>query len=482
MRTALSPVLIGWLLIALAPAGSAQETAASPAEPPPSLIRVQAEFIEVSQAQLADLMFGEHAPATDGALRQQVGELITQGQASLVETLMVMTQAGRKATAESVREFIYPTKFEPPSAPDEVRSDAKAGQPVPAPRDFAVGPMPSASDSRNLGATLEIEPNLEDNGSAIKLRVVAELIYHVRNEIWAEWKDRRGTAHVQMPILYTVRCNTIVTTASGKFLMVAALSPKNPDGLPDPARKLMLFVKCDLLNTPPAEVAAGADSDSPGKRPPAIRTQVEFIEVSHARFSELMAGTPTVANDDALRAKVGQLIATGEATLVETMMGVGKSGQKGTAESIREFIFATEYEPPELPLIIRLSATDPTDAAELPDLATGPTPAAWDTRNLGSTFEFEPTLIAGNLVDLRIVPEIVQHLGNQVWVAWQGRYGKASVEMPDFYVLRCTTSFTAPVGRYLMAAALSPHDPAGVTDPSRKILVFVKCDVLTASK
>lgn len=154
---------------------TAQDDGRRPDTPPldygPRQVRVQTEFIEVSTTQLDELMFGEQAPATDGALREEVGRLITQGKATLVETLMAVTESGNKASAESIREFIYPTEFEGPQVPDEVRSDAKGAEPVPKPRDFAVGYTPSAWETRNLAAALTPKNEAGVNDPARKVMV-----------------------------------------------------------------------------------------------------------------------------------------------------------------------------------------------------------------------------------------------------------------------------------------------------------------------
>ncbi|MCU0781398.1 MAG: hypothetical protein MUF04_09910, partial [Akkermansiaceae bacterium] len=75
--------------------------------------------------------------------------------------------------------------------------------------------------------------------------------------------------------------------------------------------------------------------------PKMIRVQVEFIELSHDRFTELMFGPKTSANDTELRARLAELVKEGNATIVETMSCIAKSGQKATTEAIREFIYAT---------------------------------------------------------------------------------------------------------------------------------------------
>ena len=116
-------------------------------------------------------------------------------------------------------------------------------------------------------------------------------------------------------------------------------------------------------------------------------------------------------------------------------------------------------------------------------LATGPTPSAWDTRNVGSTLEVEPNLSAdGKLIDLRLIPEIVYNTGNFTWIEWHDQRGNADIKMPMFYTLRINTSVVAVPGQPLLIAALSPKGPDGNTDFTRKVMVFVKCDVLTPGK
>ena len=215
----------------------------------PKQIRVQVEFIDVSHEQLTELMFGPKASANDNDLRKQVAQLVKDGHANLVETMLAIAKSGQKATTESIEELIYPTEYEPASMPDQVQFKTKeeADKAKVNPHDLAIGPCPSAWETRNVGSTLEIEPTMSDDLKTIELRFVPEIVYHVGNTVWAEWKDQYGNKPVQMPTFYTVRVNTSVVLDVGQYLMVAALSPKNKDGVTDFTRKLMIFVKADIL-------------------------------------------------------------------------------------------------------------------------------------------------------------------------------------------------------------------------------------------
>jgi Flp pilus assembly secretin CpaC len=215
----------------------------------PKQIRVQVEFIEVAHEQLTGLMFGEKPAANDVELRKQLAGLVKDGRATILETMLCTSRSGQKATAEAIQEYIYPTEYEPASLPENVhvnkKEDAEAAKTVR--RDLATGPTPTAFDTRNLGSTLEIEPTLSEDGHIIDLRFVPEIVYHVGNEIWAEWKGEHGNSPVQMPTMYALRINTAVTMAAGEPMLAAALSPKDAQGHPDFSRKLMIFVRADVL-------------------------------------------------------------------------------------------------------------------------------------------------------------------------------------------------------------------------------------------
>jgi hypothetical protein len=210
---------------------------------------------------------------------------------------------------------------------------------------------------------------------------------------------------------------------------------------------------------------------------------VEFIEVPHARYTELMAGEATTTNDNPLREKVAQLIEKREAIMVESMMAVGKFGQKVVTQSVTEFRYPTRYQPAKLPAIITLPSAASTDKSKLPDYAIGPCPSEWDTRNLGPMFEIESDFDGyDDIVRLRLTAEIVHHCGNFVWSEWRDRRSHAPIQTPVFYTLRCLTTVPTVVNQYLMAAVLSPRDDKGVTDPTRKVMVFVKSEILTVGK
>ncbi len=210
-------------------------------------VRVQVEFIELSLEQMTALMADPAATKTDTILRRRLDDLVKTGKAEIIETQMVVARSGQKASSESIREFIYPTEYEPPELPNEIHIHNKDGDAKIPNKEIATGPTPTAFETRNLGSTLEVEPTISEDGKLIDLRFAPEIVYHVENTTWATWKDGHGEANIMMPVIYCLRINTATTLAAGRPTLVGALSPKDDKGVPDFSRKLMVFVRCDVV-------------------------------------------------------------------------------------------------------------------------------------------------------------------------------------------------------------------------------------------
>lgn len=217
--------------------------------PQPVQIRVQVEFVDMSHETLTKLLFNSK-PATSDAtsLRQQVQDLVSKNEAKVLETLIAVAQQGSKATTESLHEFIYPTEFTP-SAVEERIDRINDAQKATAESGLCFNPStPTAFETRNVGSTLEIEPRIDKESQTIDLRFVPEIVWHTGNTVWHEGKDSNGNPFkMPMPDFYSIRLNTAISCINGQYAFAGALSPKDDKGDSEMSRKLMVFVKCDIL-------------------------------------------------------------------------------------------------------------------------------------------------------------------------------------------------------------------------------------------
>ena len=93
-----------------------------------------------------------------------------------------------------------------------------------------------------------------------------------------------------------------------------------------------------------------------------------------------------------------------------------KSGQRATVEVVREFIYPTEFDPPEIPQqfgsvgSVTNGLTGGTSGNAFP--VTPTTPTAFEMRPVGVRMEVDPVVGAdGNTIDLNLAPEVTEFEG-----------------------------------------------------------------------
>lgn len=148
-----------------------------------------------------------------------------------------------------------------------------------------------------------------------------------------------------------------------------------------------------------------------------------------------------------------------------------RSGQKAKIESNLEYIYATAYEPPQIPNNVGLGVaapkidekgTEPTipkpvepvassSVISVEGLSTPASPVAFETRNLGETLEVEIILSQDrNKADLTICPQHVE-LVDQIK---QGQE-LSETKMPEFEVRSINTTVALFLGKPFMLGTLS---------------------------
>jgi len=105
---------------------------------------------------------------------------------------------------------------------------------------------PTAFETRNTGVTLDVEALLESDGT-VELRLSPEIVTQLRLETWMEHVDQWGDGSMRMPIFETWRFKTSINLAPGKFEFVSALTPKATAPVPAVSRKILVFVRADIL-------------------------------------------------------------------------------------------------------------------------------------------------------------------------------------------------------------------------------------------
>ncbi|BCU75568.1 Amuc_1098 family type IV pilus outer membrane protein [Luteolibacter sp. LG18] len=164
----------------------------------------------------------------------------------------VTARSGQKATIEIIREFIYPTEYEPPELPNSVGTSSVSnplgpGLGTSSSAIFPVTPAtPTAFETRNTGVTLEIEPTIGDNDFTIDLRFVPEIVefegfINYGSPIQSPSSDALGNPRtvtitenrIEMPVFSSRRVNTALTIYDGYTVAVGGLMREDVQNVED---------------------------------------------------------------------------------------------------------------------------------------------------------------------------------------------------------------------------------------------------------
>lgn len=160
---------------------------------------------------------------------------------------------------------------------------------------------------------------------------------------------------------------------------------------------------------------------------------------------------------------------------------VVKPGTVAKIEQVREFIYPTEYDPPEIPNSLGVAQVGNLTISTPPPLAfpvTPATPTAFETRNLGKSIEVEPTVSADNrTVSLNVLMDFTDFSGfiNYGTPILNSNFtvdGRASVVtpneilMPVFDAIKETTNVIVWDGQ---TVAIGGFHGESVTDSEDKI-------------
>jgi hypothetical protein len=211
----------------------------------PKQIRVSVQFIEVSHDNLTYLLASDDN--CEQALHEKALSLSKAGQAKLLETCMVVCRSGERACIESIREEIFPIEYRLPEFLNYIPSDANRLS-IQAPRNPLFREI-TAFDTRNTGVTFEVEADVNTNGT-IDLRLSPEIVTRMRLITHMEHVDQWGDGSYRMPVYETWRGNFPISVESGKFELVSTFSRKTNAPVPAVSRKILVFVRADILPEP----------------------------------------------------------------------------------------------------------------------------------------------------------------------------------------------------------------------------------------
>ncbi len=186
--------------------------------------------------------------------------------ADVMSAPSVTARSGQKAKIEVIREFIYPTEYEPPEIPDSVGAVQQSNNPLGGGGGTTFVPItpatPTAFETRDTGVILEIEPTIGENDFMIDLRFLPEIVEFegfinygspimmpaqpgfvssiidpilglVQNETDAVPATAITENRIEMPVFSTRRVNTSLTIYDGYTIAVGGLMREDVQNIED---------------------------------------------------------------------------------------------------------------------------------------------------------------------------------------------------------------------------------------------------------
>ncbi|MEQ1841150.1 MAG: hypothetical protein ABL994_12130, partial [Verrucomicrobiales bacterium] len=137
-----------------------------------------------------------------------------------------------------------------------------------------------------------------------------------------------------------------------------------------------------------------------------------------------------------------------------------KPGQLAKIEVIRDFIYPTEYDPPEIPNLVAISGTIPSVPAQ---------PTAFETRSIGKTLEIEPTVAADNkTISVNILLDFTEFVGFINYgtpITMNGELVTANeILMPVFDAIKETTNVTIWDGQTIAIGGFHGESATNIHD------------------
>lgn len=146
-----------------------------------------------------------------------------------------------------------------------------------------------------------------------------------------------------------------------------------------------------------------------------------------------------------------------------------RSGQRTHVDMVREFIYPTEFDPPQVVQPPAGADGKPrTDLTNFPIMPT--TPTAFEMRPVGLRMEYDPFVLPDNTYRVELYWEITDFLGfmnygTPIKTLTKDRHGKEQellisenkIQQPIFETLKLTTSFSARDGEYVVIGGIRPQ-------------------------
>ena len=346
---------------------------------------------------------------------------------------MLTLLSGQKTTNETTLELIHPTQYQEQGANS--------------------WPLPTAFETRNLGYSCEMEAVTDQNKLRISSRSVntfTEFIDSKSHHLLTEKTKQPGDMFI--PNIKSEGPSSNLTLTDGKTLLVGKSGAVGKDKM-----TRLVFQRSESVPLIPSAKKA---------TPPNIHLQFHsvIVESSHWNNWTMKKNNAELSRDSWQWAKT--LIGNKEAKIHFSGGLKTPSGQRGSIQKIKELTYPTKFTP-----VKKDGKTLPAATIETALVRT-----AFETRNIGSQIEVEPTMDnTGQVIDLRISIEFTQSFGERIYHRVKdGDKWVPDLKLPVFATMRQLTGLTLTPHKTTLIGVTAAIGKDGMPDPDKRILHFIK--------
>lgn len=196
---------------------------------PPRNVHVEVLMVAIPQDMALDFLPELRDPARCEAAFTKILAAIKDKKAILMGYPMVETRSGTRATTETNTEQKYPTEFESPCFPNPAIEAARETKKK-TPADIANEALPTAFETRNLGALLEVEPVTSSSGGYIDLQATPQRTELLGFDTFYSTKVKDTVSKLDQPRFFVAKTTTTVTVRSGEHRLIGVHKLVKPEG------------------------------------------------------------------------------------------------------------------------------------------------------------------------------------------------------------------------------------------------------------
>jgi Flp pilus assembly secretin CpaC len=189
---------------------------------------IEVQMVALPRATALPLVPDLRNPEKIEAACAKVQELLAAGTAQLIAWPILTTHSGQRAIAENIQEIRYATEFQPSSVEINLTDKEGAITKQPSKVEGIDHPVtPTSFETRNAGATLEVEPVINSVDGTIALNLSVQ---HVRLRGMRKTVVETGAIKsvVEQPDFVTNKTQTSVTLKNGQHLFLGLYQTDEP--------------------------------------------------------------------------------------------------------------------------------------------------------------------------------------------------------------------------------------------------------------